>query len=68
MTDVEEIDASALQILSEVVETYVVRDVQVHFTHLSSVQRMALATSGILKLIGPGKYHPVDLGGLSSIN
>jgi len=58
LADVEHIDASALQIVSEVVEGYVRRRVQVFFTHVHYEQRIVFAKSGLLELIGRDHLQP----------
>ncbi|KAF9519411.1 hypothetical protein BS47DRAFT_1370775 [Hydnum rufescens UP504] len=53
MADVEEIDASAAQIFSQLTTTYKSRNVQVHFAHLHEEQLAIFRTAGIVPDIVP---------------
>lgn len=52
MSDVETIDASAVQIFKELSETYRERGVRVFFAHLRWEQREKFEKAGIVKIIG----------------
>ncbi|KAG8929775.1 hypothetical protein FRC02_005088, partial [Tulasnella sp. 418] len=57
MADVEHIDASAVQIFSELVTTYKSRGVQVHFAHLRAKQIKKFETAGLLDVLGRDHIH-----------
>ncbi|RXK40370.1 endoplasmic reticulum protein [Tremella mesenterica] len=57
MGDVEDIDASATQILLELTSAYVERGVGVHFAHLRTSQMHKFEVAGITDLLGPTHFH-----------
>ncbi|EJT52932.1 endoplasmic reticulum protein [Trichosporon asahii var. asahii CBS 2479] len=57
MGDVEEIDASALQILNELVRAYEQRGVGIYFAHLRPAQLDLFHIVGIPELLGPHRFH-----------
>ncbi|KAK8861653.1 hypothetical protein IAR55_002476 [Kwoniella newhampshirensis] len=57
MGDVEEIDASATQILYELTKSYDERGVGVHFAHLRPSQIKLFQIVGITDLLGPTHFH-----------
>lgn len=52
MSDVETIDASAVQIFKELTETYRERGVKVIFAHLRESQRERFQRAGIVNIVG----------------
>jgi MFS superfamily sulfate permease-like transporter len=52
MSDVETIDASAVQIFKELAETYRERGVRVFFAHLRMEQLEKFRKAGIVEIIG----------------
>ncbi|KAK4689920.1 hypothetical protein P7C73_g207, partial [Tremellales sp. Uapishka_1] len=58
MADVEEIDASAVQILYELTKAYEERGVGLHFAHLRPAQLDMFGLVGINSLLGPSHFHP----------
>ncbi|WVQ78791.1 hypothetical protein IAT38_000882 [Cryptococcus sp. DSM 104549] len=57
MGDVEEIDASATQILQELTQSYAERGVGVHFAHLRPSQIQQFEIVGITEILGPTHFH-----------
>ncbi|WVN84882.1 uncharacterized protein L203_100018 [Cryptococcus depauperatus CBS 7841] len=57
MGDVEEIDASAMQILFELAKAYDERGTAVHFAHLKPGQLKKFELAGITDLLGPSHFH-----------
>lgn len=57
MGDVEQIDASATQILYELTKAYHERGVGVHFAHLRPGQVKAFGIAGITDIVGPSHFH-----------
>ncbi|OWT39498.1 endoplasmic reticulum protein [Cryptococcus neoformans Bt1] len=57
MGDVEQIDASATQILYELMKAYHERGVGVHFAHLRPGQVKAFGIAGITDIVGPSHFH-----------
>ncbi|TYJ55804.1 hypothetical protein B9479_003456 [Cryptococcus floricola] len=57
MGDVEEIDASAMQILYELTKAYDERGVGVHFAHLGPEQMKSFEIAGITGILGPAHFH-----------
>ncbi|GAA96942.1 uncharacterized protein L969DRAFT_19815 [Mixia osmundae IAM 14324] len=51
-------DASAIQVLLETVETYTRRGVAVYFCHVGTLQLHQLAQGGIYKLLGHSNFQP----------
>lgn len=58
MGDVDEIDASALQILSELVTAYHERGVGFYFAHLHPQHLAQFHLVGITDLLGPHHFQP----------
>jgi high affinity sulfate transporter 1 len=58
MGDVDDIDASALQILSELVNSYQERGVGIYFAHLHPQQLEKFHVIGIPQMLGPSRFHP----------
>ncbi|GMK59887.1 hypothetical protein CspeluHIS016_0901040 [Cutaneotrichosporon spelunceum] len=58
MGDVDEIDASALQILSELVNSYQERGVGIYFAHLQPQQLEQFRIVNIPQTLGPSRFHP----------
>ncbi|WWD16428.1 hypothetical protein CI109_100854 [Kwoniella shandongensis] len=57
MGDVEQIDASATQILYELTKSYNERGVGVHFAHLRPGHIKSFQIVGITQLLGPTRFH-----------
>ncbi|ORY29822.1 sulfate transporter family-domain-containing protein [Naematelia encephala] len=57
MGDVEDVDASAIQILYELTKSYTERGVGVHFAHLRPTTLDKFRIVGITELIGPNHFH-----------
>ncbi|RSH94758.1 hypothetical protein EHS25_004564 [Saitozyma podzolica] len=57
MGDVDEIDASAIQILAELTRSYVERGVGLHFAHLRPTHSDVFRLVGITDLLGPSHFH-----------
>ncbi|WOO80799.1 Putative sulfate transporter [Vanrija pseudolonga] len=58
MGDVDDIDASALQIIGELVQSYHERGVGIYFAHLRQHQLDKFRLVGITDLLGPHHFHP----------
>ncbi|BEI93842.1 uncharacterized protein CcaverHIS019_0603010 [Cutaneotrichosporon cavernicola] len=58
MGDVDEIDASALQILAELVHSYQERGVGIYFAHLHPQQLEQFRIVDIPQTLGPSRFHP----------
>jgi MFS superfamily sulfate permease-like transporter len=56
MSDVESIDASAVQIFKELTETYIERGVRVFFAHLREKQREKFDKAGIVRIVGENHF------------
>ncbi|KAG9125983.1 hypothetical protein FRC07_005363 [Ceratobasidium sp. 392] len=56
MSDVESIDASAVQIFKELCETYHERGVRVFFAHLREKQKEKFDKAGIGRIVGEGHF------------
>lgn len=56
LADVDSVDASAIQILQELVETYKGSNVDIYITHLRSGPRRAFERAGLVELLGEDKF------------
>ncbi|KAM0755617.1 hypothetical protein T439DRAFT_320323 [Meredithblackwellia eburnea MCA 4105] len=69
LQDTEDIDASALQLLSEVVEAYVARSVLIYWAHVQPAVLARLDKCGILVLSGDASHvQPNVQSALNSLN
>lgn len=69
LVDVEDIDASALQLISEVVEAYASRSVMVYWTGVHPIALARLALAGVLDLSGDASHvQPNVQSALNSLN
>ncbi|KAG8698985.1 hypothetical protein FRC08_005590 [Ceratobasidium sp. 394] len=67
MSDVESIDASAVQIFKELCETYHERGVRVFFAHLRERQKEKFDTVGIGRIVGEGHFTETVADAMSVI-
>jgi len=67
MADVEEIDASAAQIFSEILTTYKSRGVLVHFAQTRSGVYKSFEKAGIVKFVGEANFHRNIAGAIADI-
>ncbi|QRV98356.1 sulfate anion transporter [Ceratobasidium sp. AG-Ba] len=67
MSDVESIDASAVQIFKELCETYRERGVRVYFAHLRQTEREKFDKAGIARVVGEGHFTETVADAMSVI-
>ncbi|QRV84284.1 sulfate anion transporter [Ceratobasidium sp. AG-Ba] len=67
MSDVESVDASAVQIFKELCETYRERGVRVYFAHLRQTEREKFDKAGIARVVGEGHFTETVADAMSVI-
>lgn len=69
LQDTEAIDASALQLITEVVEAYAARSVLIYWAHVQPVVLARLEKSGVLALSGDASHvQPNVQSALNALN
>ncbi|KZO90611.1 sulfate permease [Calocera viscosa TUFC12733] len=67
LADVEEMDASAVQIFRELAETYTSRGVCVCFARVRPAELQALRKGGVVDFLGENHFHPTVAAAVSFI-
>lgn len=68
LADVEDIDASALQLILEMTQSYVAKSVLVYWTHLQPQARDRLIKAGVLALTGDDSHQDTVQAALNALD